>query len=79
MSPVTFETQVTYGASSLPAGVTVPDTSNISAEIVGIPTEIGTFNAVVTGTAHDGETEVAVANSGTANGERTDARSPMFR
>jgi hypothetical protein len=56
ISPLSFEAAVNYNATNLPAGINLLETSAIDAELAGVPTESGTFNVTVTGTA-DGESD----------------------
>ena len=57
INPTSFESDVTYTATNLPAGISLTKISNIGAELVGIPESGGVSNVVVTGTNEDGEAD----------------------
>lgn len=58
INPTSFESNVTYTATNLPAGIRLNASSGTAAELVGIPENGGVSNVVVTGTNTDGETDV---------------------
>jgi len=64
VQPSTYETAVNYTilSGSLPAGLSLNPVTATSAEIAGIPAELGSFSAVVQATDTDGFTDTVTIN-----------------